>query len=103
MKINDVPQETVIQYVQQNAKTAPGEKPQGSPPVKNAVSAEDRVDLSSESRDMQKINQVLAATPDVRTEKVDALRKLVESGQYDVKSDSVAGKMIQDFLSEMNQ
>jgi negative regulator of flagellin synthesis FlgM len=103
MKISDLPQETAIQYIQQNAKASPGEKAQASPAVKTPNPAEDRVDLSSESRDMQKINQVLAATPDVRVEKVDALRKLVESGQYDVKSDSLAGKMIKDFLSEMNQ
>ena len=104
MKIPDIHQDgNVIHYVQQNGKTAPVEKGQVQPEGKNSLSGEDRVDLSAESKDIKKIHDVLATTPDVRTEKVEALKKLVESGQYEVKSDAVADKMLKEFLWEMNR
>ncbi len=97
------PDGNMIQYIQQNGKTPEVDKAQTSPGVKNQPSGEDKVDLSAESKEMKKIHDVLAVTPDVRTERVEALKKSVESGQYDVKSDALATKMIKDFLSEMNQ
>ena len=104
MKISDISQDgNTIQYVQQNGKTTALGKNQISPLDENQFSAEDKVDLSAESKDMNKIHDVLAATPDVRTERVDALKKSIESGQYDVKSDALATKMIKEFLTETNQ
>ena len=39
-----------------------------------------------------------------RAEKaVEALKKLIESGQYEVKSEDVAEKMLKDFLLELNK
>ena len=52
---------------------------------------------------MNKIHEVLNATPDVRTEKVEALKKQVESGQYEVNSNSLAEKMLKEFLFDMNR
>ena len=104
MKISDISQDgNVIQYVQQNGKTTALGKNQISPAEQNQSPAEDKVDLSAESKEMNKIHDVLAATPDVRTEQVDALKKSIESGQYDVKSDALATKMIKEFLTETNQ
>lgn len=93
MKITDIPPE--IRCIQQNGKTTTLDKSQNSPAGKNPFSAE--------SKEMKKIHDVLAVTPDVRAERVDALKKLIESGQYDVKSDALASKMIKDFLTETNQ
>jgi negative regulator of flagellin synthesis FlgM len=104
MKISNTHQDgNVIHYVQQNGKTVPVEKGQVKPEGKNTFPGEDGLDLSAESKDIEKIHDVLAATPDVRTEKVEALKKLVESGQYKVKSDAVADKMLKDFLWEKNR
>jgi len=104
MKISDIPQDgNMIQYIQQNTQATPPDKAQVSPGIKNGLSSEDRVDLSAESREIKKIHDVLATTPEVRTERVEALKKLVESGQYEVNSGTLAEKMIKDFLSEMNQ
>jgi flagellar biosynthesis anti-sigma factor FlgM len=48
-----------------------------------------------------------SATPakalDVRAEKVEALKKQVESGQYQVNIDAVAEKMIKECLFDFNR
>ena len=101
MEITDI--NPGIQYIQQNGKTNDLDKSQNSSAEKNQFSAEDKVDLSAESKEMKKIKDILATTPDVRTEKVAELKKLVESGQYEIKSDTVADKMVKDSIWEINR
>jgi negative regulator of flagellin synthesis FlgM len=104
MKIPDIHQDAnLIQYIQQNGKVGPAERNSATPAAQNQVPTEDKVDLSSQSKEMKKIADALAATPDVRAEKVEALKKQVESGQYQVNSDSVAEKMLKEFLFDMNR
>jgi negative regulator of flagellin synthesis FlgM len=104
MKIPDIHQDAnLIQYLQQNGKVGPAERNSAAPAAQNQVPTEDKVDLSSQSKEMKKIADALAATPDVRAEKVEALKKQVESGQYQVNSDAVAEKMLKEFLFDMNR
>ena len=104
MKISDIQQDgNLIQYIQQNGKIAPADRNPAASPAQNQVPTEDKVDLSAQSKEMNKIHDILKATPDVRTEKVEALKKQVESGQYEVNSNSVAEKMIKEFLFDMNR
>jgi negative regulator of flagellin synthesis FlgM len=104
MKISDIHQDgNLIQYIQQNGKIAPADRNSGAPETQNQVPTEDKVDLSAQSKEMNKIHEVLNATPDVRTEKVEALKKQVEAGQYEVNSNSVAEKMLKEFLFDMNR
>jgi negative regulator of flagellin synthesis FlgM len=104
MKISDIHQDgNLIQYIQQNGKIAPADRNPGASPAQNQVPTEDKVDLSAQSKEMNKIHDVLNATPDVRTEKVEALKKQVESGQYEVNSNSVAEKMLKEFLFDLNR
>jgi negative regulator of flagellin synthesis FlgM len=104
MKINDFHQDgNVIQYIQQNGKIAPEDRNPAASPAQSQVPTEDKVDLSARSKEMNKIHDVLNATPDVRAEKVEALKKQVESGQYEVNSNSVADKMLKEFLFDMNR
>jgi len=104
MKIPDIHQDAnLIQYLQQNGKVGPAERNSAAPAAQNQVPTEDKVDLSSQSKEMKKIADALAATPDVRAEKVEALKKQVESGQYQVNSDAVAEKMLKEFLFDFNR
>jgi negative regulator of flagellin synthesis FlgM len=104
MKINDIHQDAnAVQYIQQNGKIAPAERNPAASPAQSQVSTEDKVDLSAQSKEMNKIHDVLNATPDVRAEKVEALKKQVEAGQYEVNSNSLADKMLKEFLFEMNR
>jgi negative regulator of flagellin synthesis FlgM len=104
MKISDIHQDAnLIQYLQQNGKVGPAERNSATPAAQNQLPTEDKVDLSSQSKEMKKIADALAATPDVRAEKVEALKKQVESGQYQVNSDAVAEKMLKEFLFDFNR
>jgi negative regulator of flagellin synthesis FlgM len=58
----------------------------------------DQLYLSPQAREIQQAGQLLAQTPDVRETKVVALKQDVESGHYDVKSEQVAEKLVQDHL-----
>jgi negative regulator of flagellin synthesis FlgM len=104
MKIQDANSKAqIIQYVNQQAKVNPADKNQVGSNSGVSFSPTDRVELSSSSRLIQKIQEAAQAAPDVRAEKVAALKKQVENGTYQVSSEDIAGKMLKDFLIEMNQ
>jgi flagellar biosynthesis anti-sigma factor FlgM len=104
MKISNVNQDKqAIQQIQQGVKPSPVDKNQSAQDGQRIYSGPDKVDLSSESKEMKKIYDVLASTPDTRPERVAELKKLVESGQYEVKSEDVADKMVKDFILELNK
>lgn len=60
----------------------------------------DRVELSANSVDVQKIKEVLDATPSVRAEKVQALKEQIERGEYQVDAGKVAEKMLLNLVSD---
>jgi negative regulator of flagellin synthesis FlgM len=104
MKISNINQDNqAIQYIQQGQKTCSVDKNQSVQDAQKVFTGPDKVDLSAESKEMKKIYDVLASTPDTRTERVAELKKLVETGQYQVKSEDVADKMVKDFILELNK
>jgi len=54
----------------------------------------DRIELSVRSREVQHIDDLIRATPDVRQSKIDQVRGAIESGTYNVKAEKVADKII---------
>ena len=60
----------------------------------------DRVELSASSLDVQKMKEIVQGTPDVRMDKVQALKAQIEQGEYEVDPYRVADKMLMNFLSE---
>jgi len=67
--------------------------------VQKAASAEasqptDTVELSSNVGAMEAARQAIAAQPDVRVDKVEALRQQIEAGTYEVDADGIAAKML---------
>jgi negative regulator of flagellin synthesis FlgM len=104
MKIQDVGQKAqIIQYVNQQAKPSLADKNQAASANGASFSPVDRVELSTSSRLIQKIQEAAQAAPDVRAEKVAALKKQVENGTYQVSSEDIAGKMLKNFLLEINK
>jgi len=103
MKISDINQDnSLIQYIQQNGKAGP----RIGIPFFTGPEPDSRGRHGGhfrQSREMNKIHEVLATTPDVRAEKVAALKQQVESGQYQVNSDAVADKMLKEFLFDLNR
>jgi flagellar biosynthesis anti-sigma factor FlgM len=104
MKIPDISQKTqVLQYVNQQPKINAND--QGTVYSGSSVQSQvgDRVDLSPSSKMIKKIEAAALSAPDTRAEKVAALKKKVESGTYQVDSNQVAGKMLKEFVVELNK
>jgi negative regulator of flagellin synthesis FlgM len=74
-------------------KVEPG-KPVEPPSASSEVKA-DAVNLSPEARLVALAHQILSKMPEVRAEKVTALRQQVESGQYRIDSDRIASKVVE--------
>ena len=103
MKISDIELSKTLQSIQQAAQsksTSPREVESERKPTSQEV---DRVDLSMRSKELKRIEEVVASAPDVRTERVEALKKLIEDGKYEVDSKALAQKMIEEALFEINR
>lgn len=103
MKIPDLKNDPTIQYLNQGNKVTLPEKPPALPEGQKPGAAGDKVEISSQSRELQKMQDILAQTPDVRSEKVAAIKKAIEEGRYQVNAENVAQKMIQEILVESSR
>jgi negative regulator of flagellin synthesis FlgM len=102
MKIPEIkPQGDATQYIEQAQKSKQPEKNQVPQEVKNQQT--DRVDLSDQSKEMKKIYVVQQMAPDIRTERVNEVKKLIEQDRYQVNSQAVAEKMIRESIFELNR
>ena len=63
-----------------------------------APSEEEKVEISSKARDIQKVKNILDDLPDVRMEKVDKIKRSLENGTYNVQGEKVAQKMVRESL-----
>lgn len=61
--------------------------------------ASDKVELSTNSRDVQKMQEILAQTPEMRMEMIESLKKEIDAGTYKVDSRDIADKMMDDLLA----
>lgn len=60
----------------------------------------EKVTLSQKARDIEKIQEILRKTPDVREDRVAHLKKKITSGEYTVNGKDVADQMLREFLLE---
>lgn len=54
----------------------------------------DQVDISDRSREVQQVRQLFDLTPDVRSEKVQAVKQSIENNLYNVRGEQVADRLI---------
>jgi len=76
----------------------------GAPPGKNTgqVLQEDKVELSTKSKQISEAKNVVTALPDVDSAKVARLRLQVSNGTYRIDAQKVANRMIdQSLLDDM--
>lgn len=60
----------------------------------------EQVDLSPRAQEIAKVQQLIEATPDVRTARVEELKPAIEAGTYRVSSEDVAESMLQQSILE---
>ena len=96
-KVNDASAKMIQQYQKIDSVKNEDEKPV----VSGATIATERVDLSNKAKDIQKIKQVLEQTPEVREEKVQELKRQIESGSYVINPGGIADKMLGESLIDI--
>jgi negative regulator of flagellin synthesis FlgM len=64
----------------------------------NEVAASDKVELSSQARDIQRAREVAQGAPEVRADKIEAARRAVQSGNLNLQGQDLAEKLLQDTL-----
>jgi flagellar biosynthesis anti-sigma factor FlgM len=102
MKISDIQQKTnSTQQANETNPTRPPEKHGNSKKLKDQSSSSDRVELSVQSKELQKIHDLLQKTPDVRSERVSNLKESIQEGRYQVDSEGLARKMIKEGILEL--
>ncbi|MEZ0537216.1 flagellar biosynthesis anti-sigma factor FlgM [Caldicellulosiruptoraceae bacterium PP1] len=57
----------------------------------------DKVEISQEAKDFQAILNAIKNTPDIRQDKVDEIKKKIESNTYNVSSNDIIEKLISDY------
>jgi len=96
MKISDfIPQIKTDSKIQ---KTKSSSKADLSPAP--SAAGVDQVKISASSLDVQKMKGIIQNTPDVRMDRVQALKEQIERGDYEVDHYRVADKMLMNLLSE---
>lgn len=108
MKIDDkLLNYEVNKYLSQTSPKA-AENVDEKPPAENQkVEETNRTDqdaivsISQASREAQQIQGVLETTPEVRADKVSALKEKIESGQYEIDNEAVADKLVDSFINEI--
>lgn len=66
----------------------------------NAVNKNDRVEISRMGKDFQIAKQAVANAPDIREDKVAALKQKLASGNYNVSAEELADKMVESCFNE---
>ncbi|MBW2615904.1 MAG: flagellar biosynthesis anti-sigma factor FlgM [Deltaproteobacteria bacterium] len=59
------------------------------------------VNLSRASKEAQLIKEIISSEPDVREDKVSALRESIESGNYRIDNEAVADKLVDAFVDDI--
>lgn len=62
------------------------------------IASDDKVELSSRAMDLKQLHAQASATPDVRTEKVEEIKMKVDNGTYQIDTEQIAEKLIEDSL-----
>jgi negative regulator of flagellin synthesis FlgM len=60
----------------------------------------EQIAISSKAKDIQKAAEIINASPDIRTEKVDRIKEQIANGNYHVSSEKLAEKVLENLITE---
>ena len=64
-----------------------------------AGSSPDRISISDNAKDVSMITKAVKSSPEIREDKVSALKKQIDSGTYDVTGEMVAEKIVSNAIN----
>lgn len=101
-EINNLTSQVVSHYEKNSAVNASqSRKTAAARTAGVAASPNVTVDISSASQDFVQIKSAIAQLPEVREEKVTALKEQIQAGTYKIDSAGVAGKMVKELLLDI--
>ena len=62
------------------------------------ASPTESVKLSQTAKEIQKIREIVEATPEIRSDKVGQLKREIEAGSYSIDADKVAERILRESL-----
>lgn len=65
------------------------------------VSAKDHVEISRAGKDYQVAKQAIANVEDIRLDKVNDIKRRMESGTYNVTGEEVANKLVENYFDQI--
>jgi len=75
-----------------------GAKGPGGPDKSGKAVIEDRLSLSEEAREIQRVMELARQAPDVRKEKVEEVKGQLEAGTYHISGEEIAEKLLSRLL-----
>jgi len=99
MRINSEPTQNIQrpEHVVRSSEAGRTESPEDVEHSKD-VTAADKVELSSQARDIQRAREVAQGAPEVRADKVEEARRALHSGKLNLKGQDLAEKIVKDSL-----
>ena len=89
-------------YVSGTTETQKVDGRETQPTGKNTdIAQSDKVSLSKKSKDIKLAKEAVAAVPDIRSDKVDPIKKKIAEGTHEVDAEEVADSLIKTHISEV--
>ena len=63
-------------------------------------SVAEQIVLSSKAKNIQNAKEIAKSSPDIRVDKVNRIKKEIAEGRFEVDSDVLAGKILEDIIKE---
>lgn len=89
-----------IDELRNRERSAPAKSAGRSEAAPSERGSAETVAVSSLAREIGKVKTFVKNTPDIRREKVEALKEKIEKGEYDVSGEKIAGKIIEDIIKQ---
>lgn len=89
------PNPNILAYVQ-NLRNQKNDAPTGE--AARDTAKRDTVNISTQGRDIRQAVKIAKSAPDVREDKITAIRARIENGTYEIESEKIAAKMIVESL-----
>ena len=101
MKVSDIKDVNaqMIQQYQRNDNVTSADKQAGS--GAQAVKPEEKVNLSTQAKEIQQAKVEVSKAPDVNEEKVQSIKSQVAQGTYNVSGEQIANKMVGESLVDL--
>lgn len=61
-----------------------------------ADDSKDKITLSGKAKEINELKNIISDLPDIRADRVDAIKKALDAGTYNMDAMNVAGKMLEE-------